>query len=330
MENADEVSKAAQSGNPVALRYALDALKEFEDWDWLMHETVHTGSLDCVKVLYDKGYEQHRSPQPFLHPGVLAVNYGQLEILLFVVEASGPPQVEELDGEDAVLGGVDMLKYVRELGCVFDHYTTQTAARRGDLEALKYLRANGAPWNSRTLAEAVYGSSLPCLEYAHMHGCPQDGLQEYWRFRDARTRSLPVLRYVCEHFDPALGARVLEDTAEDLSRQVKLLRRKSKQWENSVDWPFVLYLERKLGAAVPKSLAEARATWRKRAATLAGVFWTAGQRLCAEETRLRQMGAAGGETTQAYAERLALLNTMGRVPRELQELIALKAGLIGI
>jgi hypothetical protein len=81
---------AAMSGNPDALRDALDR-KEARDWDGLMDSAVWSGSLDCVKVLYDKGYGQRRSRQPNLHPAVFAVRYLQLEILRFVVDRSGPP-----------------------------------------------------------------------------------------------------------------------------------------------------------------------------------------------------------------------------------------------
>jgi hypothetical protein len=137
-----EASMAARRGKPAALPmpYAL-ALAQTEpaDWDCVMREAVRSGNLDCVKVLYDMGYEQHRSTEPNLHAAVFAVDYGQLEILRFVVEGSGPSQSGWLNGECAVQGGVEMLQYVRELGCVFDECAPETAARQGELEALRYL-----------------------------------------------------------------------------------------------------------------------------------------------------------------------------------------------
>jgi hypothetical protein len=57
----------AESGNPDALRYALDQNPPF-CWDYVMELAVLSGSLDCVKVLYDKGYEQHRSTEPPFSP----------------------------------------------------------------------------------------------------------------------------------------------------------------------------------------------------------------------------------------------------------------------
>jgi hypothetical protein len=252
-----------------------------------------------------------------------------------VLEGSCPSQADVralLCGERAVNGGMEMLQYVRELGCVFDERTTSAAANQGNLEALRYLHMTGVPWKSCTLVAAVRANSLACLAYAHMHGCPQEGLQEYWRFHDAQTRSLPILRYVCEHFDPALAARVLEDTADYLSHHVVFLRRVYEQWENGVDWPLVLYLGKKQGVVLPKALADARATWMERAAALAGVFWKAKKQLCAEETRLLRMEVARGEgsskITHADAERRALWDAMAQLPKELQELIAMKAEII--
>jgi hypothetical protein len=188
------------------------------------------GNLDCVKVLYEKGYEQHRSTGPSSHPAVFAVWYGQLNILRFVVDRSGPPRAEVLPGEYAVEGGMEMMRYVRDLGCVFDEWATQNAATRGDVEALRYLHMNGAPWNFRTLKAAVQRDSLPCL--AHMNGCPQVCLG-CWSSYHFPAYSMPVLRYVCEHMDPPVAAKVLDVTAYDLSIEVKIRRKKSEPLEAS-------------------------------------------------------------------------------------------------
>jgi hypothetical protein len=321
---------AALDGNPYTLRAALDR-EEPCDWDDVMSVAVWSGSLDCVNVLYDKGYEQHRSRRPSIHPAVFAVQYLQLKILRFVVDRSGPPRAEELHCANAVEGGVEMLQYVRELGCVFDERTTEAAATWADLEALQYLHVNGAPWNSCTLAAAVEVDSLPCLEYAHTHGCPHDDVK-HWVFLSVRPCSLPVLRYVCEHLNPAFAAQVLYWTSNVLSCQVTILRRVSEPLDEGLDWPLVLYLGRKLGADLPEALAEAKATRTERAAALAGIFLKAGKQLRAEETRLLHREAAGGEEnsiiTKADAEWMALWDAMARVPKELQERIAVEAELI--
>jgi hypothetical protein len=317
---------AAKSGDPDTLRYALDHTGP-NSWDAAMDSVMASGNLDCVRVMYDKGYQLYRSAKPLLHPAVIAVKHGELEILRFVVNCSGPPRAELLSRRTAVKGGVEMLKYVRELGCVFDTETTEAAALRGDLEALRYAHTCGAPWDVRTLAAAVRGDSLACLEYAHTHGCPQEDVEGGPSHR-VQARSLPVLRYVCEHMCPPWAGRKMENTARGLAGQLESGKPlQSVRVESRVDWQWALYLGRKMGPALPEALAEARAVRMERAAALAGVFWRAGA-----ETRLRHREAAVGEENNeiphADAERMATWEAMAGVPKELRERIAAEAHLL--
>jgi hypothetical protein len=191
-----EAHWAAWRGNPDALRDALDHMcKKPRDRDDVMSAAVGSTSLDCVKVLYDKGYEQCRSKHASTHPAVIAVRYRQLDVLRFVVDRIGPPQAEAVCCAHGVEGGMKMMHYVRGLRCLFDERATETAARRGDLEALRYLHMSKAPWDSWTLVAALRADSLPCLhiQYAHMHGFPHD--VKTWRFHQMRADSLPVVRY---------------------------------------------------------------------------------------------------------------------------------------
>jgi hypothetical protein len=227
-----------------------------------------------------------------------------------------------------------MLKYVRELGWVFSKRMIEFAAGRGDLEALRYLHQCGVSWDIWTLAKSMQADSLPCLEYAHMHDCPQCS-QGNWSQYDFRALSLTVLRCVCEHMDPEFAAKVLDWTAFHLSCKVGSRRRESQPWEEGLDWPLVLYLGRKLGAALPEALAEAKATLTKRAIAFAGVFRKAEKQLRAEKllrARLRLWDSAFGKEdgiiTPAIAQRWALWDAMARVPKELQERIAVEAELI--
>jgi hypothetical protein len=337
----EALKAAAKSGNPNALRCALDEKEPCScvDRDFLMYWAIQSGSLDCVRVLYDKGYEQHRSEDPDEHPANYAVEYGHLEILRFVVDHSGPPDLDRLD---LAFASVEMLQYAQELGCVFDEETTARAALWDNLEALRYLHMSGAPWNSKTLIGALWTDSLPCLEYAHMHGCPQD--VEDWDLT-VIDASLPVLRYVCEHMDPAFAAKALKYAALTLARGPVLCENRL-DWplepelrEIQLNWPLVLYLGRKLGTDLPEALAKARAYQQERAAALAGVFWKADKWQRAEEARLHHREAAGkrqrtsggegdSEVTHADAEQMATWEAMARVPKELRERIAVEAHLI--
>jgi hypothetical protein len=319
--------------NPDLLRYALDHMVP-SSWDAAMEFAIFSCNLQSVKLLYEKGYEQHRSSgDRYDHPAHCAIRHGTLEIFWFAVDRSGPPQAEVLRRAVARRGwpgGVEMLRYMRKLGCEFDAQTTERAARRGDLEALRYAHMSGAPWNVRTLEAAVWAGSLPCLKYAHMHGCPQEAVEDRPNYLIS-AGSLPILRYVYEHMDAAWAARMLETTARSEAgsqNSCELLLRQ----EPRLDWQLVLYLGQKLGPALPEALTEAVAIRKERAAALAGVFWKAGQLQRAEEMRSHLREAACGEgkadVTHADAERMAMWEAMARVPKELREHIALEAHLI--
>jgi hypothetical protein len=334
------VQAVAKSCDPDILRYALDHM-ELSDWETLMDSS---GSLECVKVLYDKGYEQLRCKYPDKHPALNAVWSGQLEILKFVVDRSGRPQAEELSSAGAVKGGVEMMQYVREeLGCVFNARTTEAAAYRGDLEALQYAHTSGAPWDFKTLTAAVRGASVACLEYAHTNGCPQDVEDD--PSDPIKTRSLPILRYVSEHMDPAFASKLLENTAKDIACELSpACPWKSVRADKRVDWQVVMYLGRKLGPALPKTLEEAVATRKDRATTLAWVFWKAGKQQCAGGTSSalvrkgvsdpcsKKMKYASGEensqSTPVDAEQMALWQAMAEMPNVLRERIAVEAHLL--
>jgi hypothetical protein len=315
------------TGLPDALRNLVDNLNP-DWWDEAMSDAIEEGNLEFLKLLYNKGYNLHRSNDPEDHPAHHALRCGWLEGLRFVVERSGPPE-GWLDCASAVKGGVEMLRYVRELGGVLDGRTTRAAARQGDLEALRFAHACGARWNSRTIAAAVEAGSLPCLEYAHTHGCPTD--HDYALAEAPHcANGLAVLRYVCEHMDPTWAAKVLERTARAIVRLARV------KVAFLLDWQLVLFLGRKLGAAMPEALAEAVAARKERAAALAGVFWKAEQQTREEERRLllgkvKVDGVHGKKrrkSTHADVRRVAVCEAMAKLPVELRERIALEAHLI--
>jgi hypothetical protein len=222
---------------------------------------------------------------------------------------------------------MEMLQCVRELKYVFDEEATET--NRWNLEALQYLYISGDPRDFQTLAAAVEAAYWAWLMYPRKDDCPVDA----WLFQELRGHNVPILRYVCEHMDPAFAQRTLESTARALAARVDDRRRwASKLWDEGLDWPLVLYLGRKLGAALPEALAQAKATRTERAVALAGVFWKARKQLCAEESRVLHREMAVGEgirkTIRSLHGWMALWDVLARVPKELQEGIAVEAHLI--
>ncbi|GFH57139.1 hypothetical protein CTEN210_13615 [Chaetoceros tenuissimus] len=65
----------------------------------------------------------------------------------------------------AETGNVDMLKYLKSLGCVFTAKTMKDAVSSDNLECVKYLRSVDCPWNKYSSYEVVDGHSLELVRY---------------------------------------------------------------------------------------------------------------------------------------------------------------------
>jgi hypothetical protein len=80
--------------------------------------------------------------------------------------------------EAARFGDLDIVKYLREIGCELGGpWTCRQAAHNGRLEILKWLRDHGCPWDSATPTTANYHEHWDILKYAIDNGCP--GSEEY-------------------------------------------------------------------------------------------------------------------------------------------------------
>eukprot|EP00884_Botryococcus_braunii_P013447 jgi/Botrbrau1/22102/Bobra.0206s0028.1 len=152
----DEVWLAA--GQPEVLRYCLERL-QVKPWDKAMAVAIRHASLESMQLLYDEGYEQHRSRDPRIHPAVRVVALGSsLACLQLAVERSGTPDVQLLDTVKALQVGDDMLRYVRGLGAPFGPLASNAAAERGREGALRYTVENGAHWDATTFEAAIIGT----------------------------------------------------------------------------------------------------------------------------------------------------------------------------
>ena len=75
-------------------------------------------------------------------------------------------------GMAACRGDLNMLKWLRANGCLWDRFTCTSAASNGHFEILKWARANGCPWDSWTCAEAAENGHFEILKWARANGCP--------------------------------------------------------------------------------------------------------------------------------------------------------------
>eukprot|EP00884_Botryococcus_braunii_P021882 jgi/Botrbrau1/8378/Bobra.0237s0001.1 len=348
--DGEELLCAVSSGVEV-LQYCLERVRVCP-LGRAMQRASFQGRLDCMQVLYDKGYEQ--CEDSWFHPAarVIAGSFlgncqTRLECLRLAVRRSGKPNPQVYgtcvqippafaDSWRAVNGGEEFLRHVCELGAVSER-TTNYIASMGRVGVLQYVLAKGAPWSTETFEAAIMGcmcspfwkpppgDSLGCLQCLHEHARATARTEEWERpseeafsgcpyWMETYSPSLEVLQYVCDHMGPTWSDRLLKATAQKLAVQATEVK-DGEDTARHVDWEMVqvvLYLARKLKDGLPHPLGELVAARRERAAALAGVFFKAGR-------MARKRGRSPSR---------ALWDALGRLPSELRERIASQAHLI--
>eukprot|EP00884_Botryococcus_braunii_P011806 jgi/Botrbrau1/20626/Bobra.113_1s0051.1 len=303
---------AVESGDPAVLAFVLDHVELEVEWDEVMEAAINVGAVECMQLLYARGYTVGRVFwDPDWHPVMLALQHGHVPCLQLAAEKSRPPpEKERLDCARAAALGEAALRCVAALGGNLDYSATAAAAGAGQLGALRFAHESGAPWDVGTLNAAVRGGSLECLQYAHQHGCPYVVIGAGEEGAEAGfAHTVQVLRYVWEHMDPTWALEVVRATASAFA-QVAMRRR----W-GRFDWELLLYLARRLGGDVPPPLAEMVAVRRERAAAFAGVFYKAAK---AVESQQHWPGQLFRDLWEALA----------KVPSELRQRIAYEAHLV--
>jgi hypothetical protein len=83
-------------------------------------------------------------------------------------------------GTAARNGNLDMLKYCCENGCKVDTGTSAAAAEYGHLDCLEYLRSKNCPWSERVCQRAQENNHIDVLTYAVKNKAP--GFEAYEQF----------------------------------------------------------------------------------------------------------------------------------------------------
>eukprot|EP00884_Botryococcus_braunii_P001482 jgi/Botrbrau1/11334/Bobra.0038s0093.1 len=140
-----EMEWAAEVGRPEVLQYCLDQV-QVQCWEKAMHVAYLSGSVECMQVLYDNGYEQHRLAHGWAHPATLDSEYeehvaNEVDCLRLAVRESGKVNPEELSAFKATGHGEDMLRYVIELGAPLDGSIVDVAAAGGRVKVLQIALA---------------------------------------------------------------------------------------------------------------------------------------------------------------------------------------------
>jgi hypothetical protein len=72
----------------------------------------------------------------------------------------------------AKYGKLDIIKWLRKNGFVWNVHTSEYAASSGDLETLKWILENGCPYDWTTCAGAASSGNIEILQWATAYGCP--------------------------------------------------------------------------------------------------------------------------------------------------------------
>ena len=74
----------------------------------------------------------------------------------------------------ALLGKLDVLQLLHNIGCKWNNWTCAWGAQGGNLEVLQLLHANGCSWGVKTCAAAARYGHLKVLQWARANGCTWD------------------------------------------------------------------------------------------------------------------------------------------------------------
>ena len=144
-ENFDFIENALQEMVSLnAINWIEHFLEHFKKQDnkWIIKHAVIKNNRECIKF-----------------------------ILMNKLDLLGPSATETA----ALTGNLEMLKFLRQNGCVWNSRTCTAAAHNGSLECLKYAHFNGCPWDEHTLCEAARNNNIDCIKYAISNQCPLFG-----------------------------------------------------------------------------------------------------------------------------------------------------------
>ena len=131
---------------------------------------VRYGNLDMVKCcVKQQPYSMDSTSASY------AAYFGQLEILQWL-RTMGCEWDKQTSYNAAKSGNLKVLQWARAKGCPWDEYTCEMAASRGHLKVLKWARANHCPWNKFTCEAAAENGHLDVLQWARENRCPWDSL----------------------------------------------------------------------------------------------------------------------------------------------------------
>jgi Ankyrin repeats (3 copies) len=250
---------AARSGHVPTLKWLRE--RGYPWWEGICVDAAESGSVEMMPYLMQQGCPidtgvlgaaaQHghlavcqllvaeQCPGDTSELRYAAAN-GHLETVRFLHKAGYPWDPATICSSAAHSGNLELLRYLRQQGCVFSEDVMSAAAENGHLHICQYLFAEHCPWDTRACAKAARGSQLsprggghlPTLRWLHEQGCPWD-IQTV-RMTAAALVDLPILRYMLS-VEPAASAAQLTELLNEAGScnrfaAAHLLRQQGAKW----------------------------------------------------------------------------------------------------
>lgn len=195
---------AAYNGRIDCLKYTKEQGTTFDEQTL---ECACESNLDCTKYVCEQVDRTTLSEWLTCSKCETSARTGSLEILKFL-RSIGCPWDETTTSGAVKFGHLDCLKYACENGCPITSSAVNEAAGWGYVDIVQYLRECGCSWNEHTCYAAAGCSSPECLMYLHEHGCPW--YSDYIMNLAARWGRPASVRYLLEQ-----GCRWTLETARD-------------------------------------------------------------------------------------------------------------------
>ena len=131
----------------------------------------------------------------------------------------------------ATYGNLEVLKWARKNGGVFDKFVCAFAAEKGHLEILKWARENGCEWDEITCSYAAQNGNLEILKWARENGCKWD---EWTCNNAARNGHFETLKWAREN-GCSWSSEVCVQAANNGDLKIlKWARKNGCPWDNRV------------------------------------------------------------------------------------------------
>lgn len=167
---------AAEIGNAESFKLLLD-----DNWTWLdpMREAAMGGHIAIFETLTASAIQGSRGTASYRptveHVKAAAIN-GHIAVLKYMIKSMGARIGPTVCASAAAGGQLNVIRWLREIGCSWTANTCTLAAYHGHINVLRYAHENGCPWDESTYTAAVhmqkYKKDSACLTYLQVNGCP--------------------------------------------------------------------------------------------------------------------------------------------------------------